>query len=112
MREKKIALKILKYRNRDFLSNLKIKKRKIYDMKKGDEVIKNGDFGYTYQVYYRMGYNWLNPLTYMFLIGFFLVISLGTLVELLIEMKDECLDKLYADEIDIIDAEQTKIKLD
>ncbi|MGL5068439.1 MAG: hypothetical protein ACRC6T_11585 [Sarcina sp.] len=103
-REKRIALKILKYRNRDFLSNLKVKKYKIYDMKKGD-------FGHAYQVYYRKGYNWLNPLTYIVLIVFFLIVLLGTLVDLLREMREECLSKLYADEIDIKDYEQIKMNL-
>ena len=112
IKEKKKALKILKCRNDNIFTKLKIVKFKIDTMDNWGEIEKGGNFGHTYKVNYAKGLNWINPLTYLVGISTILIITLCAIVEIISEVIEECRNHLYSETVDIIDVEQTKFKLD
>lgn len=110
-REKKIAIKVLRYRHDTIFTKLRVVKFKIDKMDNWGEIEKDGVYGHTYKVNYAKGLNWFNPLTYLIGIGLIIIFTAVAFWELMCDGIEECKEHLYSETIDIKDAEQVKMNL-
>ena len=100
-RKKKMVLKILRFRENTIFSKLRVVKYYI----KSIEKYKKIEDGYTYKIRYKNGLNWLNPLTYLSIIGLFIVGIGNSIIGTLSEFKsgDEYIDYIKIKDEEIND---------